>query len=111
MKHIKDLNQTCTCRNVEIGSYDNQVELKTPKNIGFVIDSVYVDKCCVDVVLFLWDNGIKTYGCCCGHGTKGGFVNVGEGFSKAIALGFSKYTYSEGLGGESREDTIQWGNK
>lgn len=38
---------------------------------------VCVDACIADAIKMLWENGVKTYGCCCGHN---GAVNEGRPF-------------------------------
>ena len=106
--NLSFLNKSCACVNVEMGSYDNQVELKTPGGLGFSSETVCVDACCVDAVKYLWSHGIKTYGSCCGHGLIQGFINVGDGFENVISLGFSKHIFNESLGGMGREDTVNW---
>lgn len=66
----------CTCKNIEMGSYGNQVELPTPdflnmylkKHCEYDLKTICVDHCLKDHILELWDYGIPTLGCCCGHG-------------------------------------------
>jgi hypothetical protein len=44
----------------------------------------------------LWSKGIETLGCCCGHTTLPGYVDVDEkDFDKMLALGFEKWPVSE----------------
>lgn len=38
--------------------------------------TVSIDKCLLPEILKLWEMGIKTTGCCCGHGKKGAFIGV-----------------------------------
>lgn len=35
-----------------------------------------LDKCIVPALLALWDKGIKTSGCCCGHGSGSGVIGL-----------------------------------
>ena len=44
-----------------------------------------IDTCIVPAVQALWVAGIKTVGCCCGHGMKFGVISV-ETKEKAIEL-------------------------
>ena len=37
---------------------------------------VSVDKCLLPEIIKLWEMGIKTTGCCCGHGRTEPFINV-----------------------------------
>ena len=62
---------------------DNQVEVKIPDTVQFrywkddesyyegpsgeIVESIFIDECLVDEILFLWSKGVKTGGCCCGH--------------------------------------------
>lgn len=38
--------------------------------------TVCVDNCIVEAILILWDKGIETTGCCCGHNFERAWVNV-----------------------------------
>lgn len=71
--------QGCSCEDVEIGSYDNQIHLAAPphmpKENGYCIDA-----CLVLEVASLWKQGIKTTGCCCGHNKTVGYIGVTEEF-------------------------------
>lgn len=40
--------------------------------------TIAVDKCLLPEVLGLWELGIKTTGCCCGHGKQAPFIGVCE---------------------------------
>ena len=55
------------CRNVGFGTYDCYEATK----YGFDVDS-----CLVGEINRLNNQGIKTIGCCCGHGRRGGYVQV-----------------------------------
>ena len=70
----------CDCVNVEMGSYNNQVELPRPGHMpstrGFT--SVWVDACLKDEILYLWSLGITTTGCCCGHNKVEGYIGVSD---------------------------------
>lgn len=106
----------CDCNNISIGSYSNQVEIDPYKFncMKSYIDNkiseglaptVCIDKCIVDKVIFLWENGVKTFGSCCGHNKLQGFINVGEDFyEKALTLGFEPYIFDED---PLRKDTVK----
>lgn len=66
----------CDCRNVSIGSYDNQVMFIAPEWSGK--DFICVDTCIAEEIFRLWCMGVITYGCCCGHNMHESFVNVDE---------------------------------
>ena len=46
---------------------------------------VTVDKCLLREILDLWESGIKTSGCCCGHGDYSrAFIGVRKEYSQAM---------------------------
>lgn len=53
----------CNCKNVEIGSFDNQVQIDHPS----LLHPVWVDACIADEIIDLLHKGVKTIGSCCGH--------------------------------------------
>lgn len=95
----------------KIGTYEGQEELIFPdhmmKENGGYYDktkSCWVDSCIADEILYLWNQGIVTTGCCCGHGVNDGMINVMEkdrikmanrGYEKLkdIPAGCWEYTY------------------
>lgn len=62
----------CHCINIDIGSYRNQVELISP----FSESPICVDRCLEDEIQFLWELGIVTTGCCCGHNQVEAYIGV-----------------------------------
>lgn len=54
----------------------NEVVVKIPDNIDIRYNSpdrpnrqtVCIDECLADEIRYLWSKGVKTAGCCCGHG-------------------------------------------
>ena len=104
----------CDCKGIETGSYDNTILLgyhetmreyrDNRKNSGLPENGICVDRCLMDEVMSLWDAGIRTYGCCCGHNKVDAYINVDEAdFDKAIRLGWIKYTFEND---HDRRDTI-----
>jgi len=88
----------CNCINIKIGSYDNQIELKIPNNIKLEYNNpekekrktVCIDKCLVDEIKYLWNIGIRTTGCCCGHNIQQGYIGViDEDISRMKNLGYT----------------------
>jgi len=78
------------------GTGYNQVVLNCPDWL-YIADkkTIGVDKCLADEILSLWDKGIKTRGCCCGHNLAYGYIQVEdeEDKKKMIELGYRKYYY------------------
>lgn len=64
----------CKCVNVEVGSYDNQVQVYNPYHIKRPY--IWIDKCMVEEIYKLWGLGIETTGCCCGHNEQEGYIGV-----------------------------------
>lgn len=55
----------CSCKNVEIGSFDRHISLTPP--IWSSKKVISVDVCLKEEILYLWEQGVITGGCCCGH--------------------------------------------
>ena len=89
----------CKCKNVEIGTYTNQVMLDPPefmlplKNcLGEIkpVQKISIDRCISNQVKELWDNGIPTTGCCCGHNANLGYIGIyTEDLEKCNKLGYT----------------------
>lgn len=59
------------CKDIKFGTYDCVYTIQLPWHRLISQESrtwVAVDKCLLPEVLYLWESGIKTTGCCCGHG-------------------------------------------
>lgn len=68
---------------------------------------IQVDECISDEIEMLWNNGIKTTGCCCGHGCDLGMIQVREeNISDMEKLGYIHYIYSSEYGGIERKDAF-----
>ena len=51
---------------------------------------VSIDKCLLPEIISLWEQGIKTTGCCCGHGKSDPFIEVSkEDILKMKELGYT----------------------
>ena len=62
--------------------------MKKPKTVS-------IDKCLLPEILELWEMGIKTTGCCCGHGKLEPFIGVDfDDIQKMKDLGYEVY-YNE----------------
>jgi hypothetical protein len=79
----------CECKDVAMGSYDNQTSLPIPKDghpmsqymkVGLNLKgNITVDTCLMNEILDLWSKDIYTTGCCCGHNLEvGGYIGVGD---------------------------------
>lgn len=74
----------CNCVRIRVGSnecFDQQTILDLPDHIinnleNPEVKTVCIDPCIVDEIKELWELGIITYGCCCGHNYLNPFVNV-----------------------------------
>lgn len=66
------------CKDVKIQTYECCYSIKLPYLCKFPWEDescykekyISVDKCLLPEILELWKHGIKTTGCCCGHGNK-----------------------------------------
>lgn len=79
----------CKCdASVVIGNYKNQIEVPTPQHmldigkIGWYEfrETLCIDACLVKEIKYLWEKGIVTTGCCCGHNQVDGYIGVKEEF-------------------------------
>lgn len=69
--------------------------------------TIPVDACLADEIENLWKNGIRTRGCCCGHGVWLGFIEVvEEDIPKMEQMGYVHYIYEKEFGGKERLDAF-----
>jgi len=67
--------------------------------------TVCIDPCIIDEIQMLWDKGILTMGCCCGHNNPKWhpFVNVAdEHIDQMLAMGYVQQHYDP-----TRKDTFR----
>lgn len=90
-----------------------KVTVYPPKNfIPFNIGSGYksnfqIDGCLSSEILSLWSKGIKTTGCCCGHGKVLGYIGVTDDCIEIMEeLGYQHYLFDDSFGGVERKDTF-----
>lgn len=70
-------------------------------------ETVGVDACLAEEIKSLWKQGIKTTGCCCGHGRNLGFIEVRDEYiSEMEKLGYQHYIYEDEFGGAERKDAF-----
>lgn len=74
----KDMN----CDEVPLQTYECCYHIYLPWKCGDDNNKspkfVSIDKCLLPEILTLWEMGIKTTGCCCGHGRQEPFIGVTE---------------------------------
>lgn len=76
---------TCSCVDVPMGSYKNQVALPLPLAGRFV----GIDRCLAAEIQALWLLGIETTGCCCGHNKSSPYIGVKyEHITSMLRLGY-----------------------
>lgn len=62
----------------------------------YKIGQIEIDDCLVDEILHLWDIGIHTRGCCCGHQKQSGYIEVERtDIPKMLELGYKVYKGKE----------------
>ena len=72
------------CKNVPFQTYECCYHIYLPWLSKYTWESndqkqymlVSIDKCLLPEILSLWEMGIKTTGCCCGHGKQKPFIGV-----------------------------------
>lgn len=70
-------------------------------------DKIEIDACLKEEIEKLWSKGIKTCGCCCGHGRNLGFIQVSdENIESMKKLGYTNYIYPIKFGGSDRKDAF-----
>lgn len=91
----------CNCINITTQSkecYDQQLTVSIPYHMSAyrasrlangLSDTISIDPCIYGEILQLWQHGVITYGCCCGHNYLTPMVNVAdESIDKMLALGY-----------------------
>ena len=76
----------CDCVDVQVGSHHNAVTVRVPDTVELRYnapgrerrETVCLDVCIADEVTELWDKGIVTTGCCCGHNRTLGYIGVAD---------------------------------
>ncbi len=99
------INDMCNCQDVEIGSYDNQVEVPIPAHMtryriarrsAGLSETICIDRCILDEMTQLWAEGVITYGSCCGHNRLPPTVSVGYPFINYMIInGYEQFKNSD----------------
>lgn len=83
------------CKEIGFGTYDCTYNIKLPYFVSDPTNSerkaeskfVSIDKCLLPEILKLWEMGIKTTGCCCGHGkSEMSFIGVKPEYIEKMKL-------------------------
>ena len=92
------------CKDIKSQSYECAYHIYLPWKCKFPWEDdsklekklVSIDKCLLPEILRLWELGIKTTGCCCGHGDASkAFIGVHPEYIKTMrTLGYKNY-YNE----------------
>ena len=92
------------CDEVRFGTYDCAYNIMLPYLVTDPLDPdgkkqpkvVCIDKCLLPEIIKLWEMGIKTTGCCCGHGrSEMAFIGVlPEYIERMKSMGYSVF-YNE----------------
>lgn len=113
----------CECNKIEFGDCSNMITIETPThvkvwyiernikltNIPDYPNTIQIDPCILSEIKELWNLGIVTTGCCCGHNKQEGFVGVrDEDIEKMIELGYKIKLNENDL---SRRDSFKLKNK
>lgn len=76
-----------SCGYCDIGSYEGMIELVAPSWSSK--KTICVDICIALEITSLWQAGIRTTGCCCGHGKALGYIGVWEeDIQRMIDIGY-----------------------
>ena len=83
------------CKEIGFGTYDCAYNIMLPWLVTDPTEpdapprpkTVAIDKCLLPEILRLWEDGIKTTGCCCGHGRPElAFIGVKEEYIGRMKL-------------------------
>lgn len=97
------IKNTSACADIPFQTYECCYHITLPWLCKFpweddnmkTFKTVSIDKCLLPEILELWEMGIKTTGCCCGHGKLEPFIGVDfDDIQKMKDLGYEVY-YNE----------------
>lgn len=92
--------RSCSCVDVEIQAYRSQGLVKIPEHMQALREHrrasgnpmwewLSIDGCLIAEIRDLWDAGVRTTGCCCGHNVADPFIGVEfDDIEKMKALGY-----------------------
>ena len=106
----------CNCIDIEMGTYANSISVINPYSPTNKI--VNVDHCISTEVRMLWNVGVRTTGCCCGHNKQDGFIGVIDediprmkAMSQCLNFGKSIHDLGWGMFTTQLEYKTLWSNK
>jgi hypothetical protein len=82
------------CKDIALGTGECAYAIYLPWKVKFDWEDelvcVSIDKCLLPEIIQLWEMGIKTTGCCCGHGNKAmAYIGVQDSYiEKMKELGY-----------------------
>lgn len=92
----------CNCNNIAPGSHKNEVVINVPNHIELSYnapgankrETVCIDKCLVEEIKTLWNKGVITEACCCGHNVQGiaHIIVNNRSINKMISMGYNRWT-------------------
>lgn len=94
------LKETTTCADISFQTCECSYKIYLPWKCKFDWEDdsgkeptlVCIDKCLLPEILTLWEMGIKTTGCCCGHGKGKPFIGVDfDDIQKMKDLGYEVF--------------------
>lgn len=91
------LRRDCVCKYSPVGEYKCYVAIKASQQSGY--REIYLDTCLQDEVYKLQHkHGIRTIGCCCGHGETPPYIQVspeGDNIEQMYLLGYEPMPLDE----------------
>ncbi len=102
----------CKCKNVKMGDHHNEIVLYVPYSVVLrtnnpereIRSSVSIDSCLKDEIENLWELGIATTGCCCGHNIAKPYIGVEYRFiPQMVHMGYEKHIFEKDT---DRRDTF-----
>lgn len=94
------LKETTACADIPFQTYECSYKIYLPWECKFDWEDdnekepalVCIDKCLLPEILKLWEMGIKTTGCCCGHGKDKPFISIDfDDIQKMKDLGYEVF--------------------
>lgn len=85
------------CKDIEFGTQNCCYNIMLPyyvtdpciPNCPEMAKTVAIDKCLLPEIISLWEKGVKTTGCCCGHDKLAPYIGVQpEYIDKMLELGY-----------------------
>jgi hypothetical protein len=98
------------CKDVEFGSGDCAYTIWLPYKLKDASQKcVRIDKCLLPEIVKLWEKGVRTTGCCCGHGDKKvAFISVSKEYIEIMEkLGYHHIDFKYIEKDKIRKDLFQ----